>query len=489
MRAIHKVVCSAVALVVLGVAAVAVEAPASAVKMADAPAPAAVAAAAPAQGSPTSSSALSTETQSIHVQVGRSIILNTQARLRRIVVSNPDVLDTATISPTQLVITAKAPGSSSLVLWDESSNARIVDVYADVDVAGLRESIRSAHPDEQVIITSEEGKIVLTGSVTTRAAADDMVRLSSLYSKAVVDSMVVQKPPRAKQVLLKVQFLEIDRTKLSQLGLNVFSTGAAGNIGSLTTQQFGAPFTTLNIEGATIGAPLTGSTFKGPINNLMNLFIFRPDLNLGATIQALQQKNVAQILAEPNLLARSGEPAKFLAGGEFPVPVVQGGGGQNNTAITVVFKPFGVKLEFTGTIEGNVVRLKIAPEVSTIDLANALLLQGFSIPAVSTRRAETEIELKDGQTFAMAGLLDQRTTKQLSKIPGIGDIPVLGNLFRSRSLNQTNTELVVMVTPQIVDPVSEAVAAPAAPAMPLKNMDQPKFDESVKKPIESGNIN
>ena len=487
MRAIYTVVSSAVALVVLAVAAVAVEAPAPAVKMAETSAPATAAAEAPAQGSQTAQSALSTETQSVHVQVGRSIILNTQARLRRIVVSNPDVLDTATISPMQLVITAKAPGSSSLVLWDESSNARIVDVYADVDVAGLRESIRSAHPDEQVEIAAEEGKIVLTGSITTKVAADDIVRLAGLYSKAVVDSMVVQKPVRVKQVMLKVQFLEVDRTKLSQFGINILSMGAANTPGTISTGQFGGASLQGQLKG-TIGGSLTGSTTDLTVSNLLNIFLWRPDLNLAATIQALQQRNVAQILAEPNLLARSGEPAKFLAGGEFPVPVVQGGSGQNTSAITVVFKPFGVKLEFTGTIDGDVIRLKIAPEVSTLDFANSLLLNGFSIPAVSTRRAETEIELKDGQSFGMAGLLDARTTKQLSKIPGIGDVPVLGNLFRSKSINRSNTELMVMVTPQIVDPLAGQVS-PAGPNMPLKNLEPQKFDETVKKPFESGNIN
>ena len=233
-----------------------------------------------------------------------------------------------------------------------------MDVYADVDVASLRESVRAAHPDVQVEVAAEEGRIILTGNVPTKAVADDLVRLASLYSKTVVDSMVL--PKHLKQVLLKVQFLEVDRTKLSQFGFNLFSTGASGSIGSITTQQFGAPFSSLNTS-TSIGGSLTGSTFSGTVSNLMNLFIFRPDLNLGATIQALQQKNVAQILAEPNLLARSGEPAKFLAGGEFPVPVVQGGSGTNGTAVTVVFKPFGVKLEFTGTIDGNVVRLKIAP--------------------------------------------------------------------------------------------------------------------------------
>ena len=489
MRAIHTVVSSAVALVVLAVSVVAAEAPAPALKMAETPAAAAAAAQAPVQGSQTAPSALSTETQSVHIQVGRSIILNTQARLRRIVVSNPDILDTSTISPTQLVVTAKGPGSSSLVLWDESNNARIVDVYADLDIAGLRESIRAAHPIDPVEVEVEQGRIAITGNVRSKAVADDIVRLASLYSKTVVDSMVVQ-TWRNKQVLLKVQFLEVDRTKLTQFGFNILSTGAAGNIGQTSTQQFGAPLGSVNITNS-IGAPLSKFTTQATLNNLLNIFIYRPDLNLGATIQALLTRNVAQILAEPNLLARSGEPAKFLAGGEFPVPVVQGGAGSNTNAITIVFKPFGVKLEFTGTVDGDVIRLKIAPEVSALDFSNAAILNGFTIPAFSTRRAETEIELKNNQSFGMAGLLDRRVTQQLSKIPGIGDVPILGNLFRSTSFNRTNSELLVLVTPQIVDPVSEAAAAaPEVPAMPMKTLDKQKFDESVKpRPFKSGNIN
>jgi pilus assembly protein CpaC len=208
--------------------------------------------------------------------------------------------------------------------------------------------------------------------------------------------------------------------------------------------------------------------------------LYRSDINLGATIQDLQQKNVLQILAEPNLLARSGEPAKFLAGGEFPFPVVQGGAGGTAASVTIMFKPFGVKLEFTATVEGDVIRLKVLPEVSTLDFSNAVTISGFEIPAISTRRAETEVELRDGQSFGIAGLLDRRTTAQLSKMPGIGDIPILGNLFKSKSINQTNSELLVMVTPVLVDPLSDnPVAAPANPRLSLPNMEDRKFDKTM----------
>jgi pilus assembly protein CpaC len=442
-------------------------------KTADTQAPANAAAVVPAPDPQTAHSPMPTETQSVHIQVGRSIILNTQSRLRRIVVSSPDVLDTAAISPTQVVVTAKTAGSSSLVLWDESSNARIVDVYADVDVAGLREGVRSAYPDEPVEIEAEQGRVLVTGKVTSKAAQDDILRIAGVYSKNVVDSTTLESH-REKQVMLKVRFLEVDRTKLAQFGINILSTGAANTIGSVTTGQF-SPAT---LEGNAIGSSSSGVASAFDVSSLMNIFLFRPDLNLGVMIQALEQKNVAQILSEPNLMARSGEPAKFLAGGEFPFPVVQGGS-SNGTAITIVFKPYGVKLEFTATVIGDHIRLKIAPEVSTLDFTNAIIISGFEVPAISTRRAETDVDLKNGQSFGIAGLLDRRTTVELSKVPGIGDIPILGELFRSKSVNKTNTDLLVMVTPTIVDPISEQVAGQASPTTPVPSLEEHKFDSSL----------
>ena len=259
-----------------------------------------------------------------------------------------------------------------------------------------------------------------------------------------------------------------------------------------TTGQYGPP--TLG-NGSTltnsIGSTAQGFTSNLSASNLLNIFLFRPDLNLGATIQDLEQKNVLQILSEPNLMARSGQPARFLAGGEFPFPVVQGGVG-TSVAVTIQFKPYGVKLDFTGVIEGDVIRLKIAPEVSTLDFTNAVEISGFEIPAISTRRAETEIELRNGQSFGIAGLLDKRTTAILSKMPGIGDIPILGQLFRSKSISQTNTELLVLVTPIIVDPVSENLAAPPIPAMSTPNMENNKFDRMMNQkviPLATGSNN
>jgi len=243
------------------------------------------------------------------------------------------------------------------------------------------------------------------------------------------------------------------------------------------TQQFGAPGIGTALRG-TIGAPTTGTTSSFQFSDLLNIFLFRPDINLGTTIKDLQQKNVLEILAEPNLMALNGQKASFLAGGEFPFPIVQPS--QGFTSVTIQFKPFGVRLDFTGTISNdNVIRLHVAPEVSTLDFSNGLTISGFNIPAISSRRAETEVELKDGQSFGIAGLMDHRAQAQLAKVPGIADVPVLGQLFRSRSINRSNTELLVLVTPHIVDPVHTQTAAPVEPKPVIPYIDNPKFDDKL----------
>jgi pilus assembly protein CpaC len=281
-------------------------------------------------------------------------------------------------------------------------------------------------------------------------------------------------------VLLKVRFAQVDRSKLTNFGINLLSTGATNTVATFSTQQFSPPQLVNNSGGggssSTGGASLGSSTIG--LSDLMNIFIFRPDINLGATIRDLQQQNILEILAEPNLLAASGEPASFLAGGELPYPVVTGAAGQ--TTVSVQFKPFGIKLDFTGTIEDdNTIRLKVLPEVSSLDFSNAVVISGFTLPAIATRHAETVVELRDGQSFGIAGLLDQRTTTQFSKVPGIGDLPVIGQLFRSRSINKSNSELVVIVTPTIVDPAGMPTPAPEGPQMPIPLLDRNQFDKET----------
>ena len=417
--------------------------------------------------------------QVLHILVGHSVVIRTDPRLRRVLVGNPAIVTTTTTAPNEVVVTATAPGSSSVVLWQEDNRSRIIEVFADLDVALLREAISRSLPAEAVEAESEEGKVVLTGTASSSAIADQIGKMAAPFSKEIVNSIQIALPHRQKQVLLKVRFAQVDRTKFTAFGVNLLSTGATNTIGSITTGQFGT--IGLGNQGkltGTIGVPARGFTTEETISDLLNIFVFRPDLNLGAAIRDLQQRNVLQILAEPDLLAANGESARFLAGGELPYPVVSGVAGAST--VSVQFKPFGVKLEFTGTIESDdTIRLKVFPEVSSLDFTNAVTISGFILPAIATRHAETVVELKDGQSFGIAGLLDQRTTAQFSKVPGIGDIPILGQLFRSRSISTTNSELVVIVTPTIVDPGAIPAVAPQVPKMPISPLNQKQFDTNV----------
>lgn len=427
----------------------------------------------------------SPEAQTLHVLVGKSVVVNLEAPLKRVLVGNPVVAKAMTTSPTQVVMTAKAAGTTSLILWDETGRSRILDVIVDVDVSGLRDAIQEAYPNEPIEVHAVSERVFFSGAVSDPRIIDDVMKMAASFSKEIVNSLTLGAAPHERQILLEVKFAEIDRSRLEQLGLNLFSTGALNTPGSISTQQFSPPAASGTLRGA-IGAPLLGTTSTFTVSDLLNIFLFRPDLNLAATIKDLQAKSVLQILAEPNLLALNGKPARFLAGGEFPFPVVQGG--TNFTAVTIQFRPFGVRLEFTGFIsKDGVIRLQVSPEVSTLDFTNALTISGFLVPAISTRRAETEIELRDGQGFGIAGLLDQRTQAQLNKIPGIGDIPVLGQLFRSKSITRSRTELLVLVTPRIMDPVKMALTPPALPKPAMPSLNVPKFDRNLPKGEASGN--
>ena len=415
--------------------------------------------------------------QVLHILVGHSVVIRTDPRLQRVLVGNPGVVTTATTSPNEVVVTAIAPGSSSVVLWQENNQSRIIEVFSDVDVSLLREAIARGMPGELIEAESEEGRVVLTGRASSTAVAEQIGKMAVPFSKEIVNSIQIALPHRQKQILLKVRFAQVDRAKLSAFGFNLLSTGAANTFGTVSTQQFAAPQLVNNGSSTNSSGGTSVSSTIG-LTDLLNIFIFRRDINLGATIRDLQQHNVLQILAEPNLLAANGEAARFLAGGELPYPVVSGAAGQ--ATVSVQFKPFGVKLEFTGYIESDdTIRLKVFPEVSSLDFTNAVTISGFLLPAIATRHAETVVELRDGQSFGIGGLLDQRTTAQFSKVPGIGDLPIIGQLFRSRTVNKTNSELIVIVTPTIVDPAAAQTAGPELPKMPIAPLEKKQFDNKV----------
>lgn len=407
--------------------------------------------------------------QVMHILVGHSVVIRTQARLRRVLVGNPAIVTTATTAPNELVVTAAAPGSSSLILWQEDNQSRILEVFGDVDVSMLREAVARSFPKEHIQVEAEENRVILTGTASAPPVADQIVKMAAPFSKEVVNSLLIARPGRQKQILLKVRFAEVDRTKISEFAVNVFATNPVKGLGSGSTQQFTPPVPVKDQnQNLTVG-----------LSDFLNLFYFNPQVNVGATIRDLQQRNVLDILAEPNLLAADGEPAKFLAGGELPYPIVSGNVNGQAT-VTVEFKPFGVKLEFVGNIEDeSTIRLKVRPEVSALDFSNAVTINGFLLPAISTRHAETVVELQNGQSFGIAGLMDRRTTAQYSRVPGLADIPILGQLFRSKNINYTNSELMVIVTPVIVDPASGANAAPETPKMAMPPMDSKEFDKKL----------
>lgn len=427
------------------------------------------------------------EGQAFHVFVGKSVVINMQAPITRILSSNPGVIDTLATSPTQVVVEGKAPGVSNLILWDTGGHSQILDVTVDVNIAQLKSAIALTFPGERINLQSDGAHLIMTGTVSDAKVADEVSKMAGAYSANVVNSLTVA-PVHEQQILLEVKFAEVDRTKLQQFGINILSTGAANTPGAISTGEYNPPTQTslTNSIGGKNGLTTSGFSTAFQLNSLLNIFLFRPDLNLGVTISDLETKNVLEILASPNLLALNGQKADFLAGGEFPFPVVQGGA--NVGAVTIQFRPFGVKLDFTATVgPDRVIRMHLAPEVSTLDFTQAVTISGFTVPAISTRRAETEIELKDGQSFGIAGLLDNRATVQLSKIPGIGDIPILGNLFKSRSVNRSDSELLVLVTPRIVDPVQANTPSPLPPEDPIKFLDHSGFDKDLPSPAAPKN--
>jgi pilus assembly protein CpaC len=402
--------------------------------------------------------------------VDKSLLINTTERLKRISVTDPSVAFATVITPTQILVHGRSPGEVSLLIWDELERSRSFDLRVDVDVSAASDEEHRVFPEEQITVSPSRSAIVLSGHVTTEDVAKRAGELAAAYSKNVVNVLTFG-PVGAQEVLLEVKFAEVDRSAFTQLGSNFFSTGAGNTIGSATTGQYGGfgPQSVTQTQGQS-GPFSTTQT----VSNVLNLFLFRPDIHFGAVIEALQSKNLLQILAEPNLIAVNGKKASFLAGGQFPFPIVQPGAGF--TAVTISFKEFGVKLEFTPVImpNGNI-HLVVAPEVSTLDFADALTISGFTVPALSTRKAETEFELRDGQSFVIAGLIDNRVTDIWNKVPGLGDIPILGAFFKSKSVQKSNSELMVLCTVHRISPNAETPPGPKNP-QPFINND--KFDGS-----------
>ena len=401
--------------------------------------------------------------------VGKSLVVNSAASIERVAVGFGDVAEARAITPKEVLLDGKAPGETSLIIWQEGGSKLFFDVVvrpnatpARTKLENLQRRIQEEVPGQTVQVSIDGDAVFLRGTVKDLLDAQRAAAIAATAGK-VTNLLYVTVPPTDTQILLKVQFATVDRNVVSDLGLNLISTGGTNTVGRVSTNQFQAP------APDTVGGTQS-STFK--ISDALNIFLFRPDLNLGATIKALETRGLVEILAEPNVLAINGKQASFLSGGEFPYPILQGGGGGIGT-VTVAFREFGVRINFLPVITPRgTIRLDVAPEVSALDYTAGLTIQGFTIPGLATRRVETEVELETGQSFAIGGLLDRRLTQTMEKIPLLSSVPLLGKLFQSRTLNKTNNELLVIVTPEIVHPAATAKMPQLAFPTPLWGDDK-----------------
>ncbi len=394
----------------------------------------------------------------VNLLEGRGELLTFKQEITKVVIAEPKIADAVVVSPHEVMVNAKGGGHTTLIVWETGTGPHKFDVNVNLDTdlvdrfrSELASELKRDLPDAAINFSGNADTIVISGNAKNREQADKAAALASTRTKKVVNLVTVPPVADLRQVLLQVKFASVDRAALTEMGFNLFSRNGT-MLGSLSTQQFQQPrFSQLQFQN--------GEFSNSTVNfaDLLNLFVFRPDLNIGATVKAMQQRNLLQILAEPNLIAIEGKEASFVAGGEFPFPVLQATatGGATAPVVTVQFRPFGVQLGFTPRLtETGSIHLKVRPEVSSLDYNNAVNVQGTLIPAIATRRAETEVILKDGESFAIAGLIDNRVINTVNKVYGLGDIPILGNLFKSRSTRKTTDELLVVITPRFVRPLS-----------------------------------
>jgi len=374
----------------------------------------------------------SAEPQTLHLLVGRSLVITSPSRIKRVSLADPEIAEAIVVSPTQVLVNGKKPGGVSLLLWDEADQSQAFEVSVDIDVLGLSQKIHEVFPNENVHIDTSKDVVIITGKISSSVVADKILEVVKGAAPKVTSMMEIP-PPLTGEILLQVRFAEVDRSAVTQLGFNILSTCLGKTVGSITTGEFGgtSPWQISDTFPIKAGgsSPVT-SAVSQTVSNALNIFLFNPNLHLGTVIQALQSKNLLQILAEPNLMTESGKEASFLAGGEFPYPLVTSVGSGSPT-VSVQFKEFGIRLSFTPILAADgTIHLKVKPEVSTLDFANGVVISGFTLPALSTRRVESEMSLADGQTFAIAGLVDNRVTEILSKVPVLEIFLFSENFFK-----------------------------------------------------------
>ncbi len=383
------------------------------------------------------------QTIAINVLVGQSRVINFDNPVGRFSVSNPEIAEAVLVTPDQVLVNGKAFGQVNFIAWEQTGGEYLTfDVFVRANLSLIDSQIRTLFPKDDIRLSQANGSVVLSGSVSdpkTAAQAQSVIEAAGFKAVNMLDSPVKS----MHQVQLEVRVAEVSRNRLRDLGTSFSYEGSPGAGGYLNSGQGPSSLSQPSVN--------PNGSLLGPLSPALNLLIMGS--NTMGMLRALQTQGALRALAEPNLIAMNGEQASFLAGGEFPVPVVQSSGERTN--VTIIFKEYGVRLNFKPTIiDEDHIRLELEPEVSSIDFSNGVKFDGFLIPALRTRRAKTGIELRDGQSFALAGLLDNNEIRSLSKVPVLGDIPVLGALFKSKSFQKNETELMFIVTAHLVKPVN-----------------------------------
>ncbi len=402
----------------------------------------------------------------VSVAVGKAVVVDFTAPIKRAAIGQVEVADVTATSPTELMIRGKATGQTSLIVWQKGGARQFFNVTVRANTFGSTDKLDAARhelavqlPGQQIKLSQENGAIFVRGRAKDMSSSDRAVQIASTAGSGkdtkVVNLLYVDVPPAERQILLKVRFCSVDRNKAKSLGVNLFDLGLGNAAGGITTGQFSSPqigASASSTSSTSSPGELAGTATTAILSNELNMLAYFPGLNAGADIEALESKGITEILAEPNVIAANGKQASFLAGGEYPFPVAQGTGG--GVTVTIQWKEYGVRLNFLPTITPRgTIRLQVAPEVSALDFADAVSVAGYEVPALTVRRMKTEAELADGQSFVIGGLLDNRETEVFDKVPFIGDVPILGKLFQSMQKTRTNTELIVIVTPEFVDPI------------------------------------
>jgi pilus assembly protein CpaC len=421
---------------------------------------------APAAQPPAAETTYEDSTNELSVTVGKSVLVDCAQPIQRVAVGIGDIAEATAISPTEIMVDGKAAGETSLIIWDIHGGRQFfnVTVRAQATVTGdnldaIRRELRAELPGQTVRVSYSNNSIFLRGTVSDLVSSSRAVQIASAAGK-VVNLLDVDVPKSDPQILIKVRFASVDRNRARQLGINLFDLGLANAVGGVTTTQFSPPSILGGSTGSAGSAGVTGVAGSATFSNEFNLLAYFPGLGVGADISALETKGVVQVLAEPNVLATNGKEASFLAGGEFPYPVAQGSTGGLST-VTIEFKEYGIRINFIPTITPRgTIHLQVAPEVSSLDYTNEVNISGFLVPGITSRRVNTEVELADGESFMIGGLLDKSTSDNFSKIPFLGDIPIIGKLFQSEQRTKNDSELIVIVTPEIVSPFAANATLP-----------------------------